>query len=68
MRVPSTVAPGDARANMTLLNAALRVCGPMSERALCVTLLTLQVSRLTALLFFPFLSVLFSFFSIFCCC
>ena len=66
MRVPSTVAPGDARANMTLLNAALRVCGPMSERALCVTLLTLQVSRLTAR-FFSFL-FFFLFFSIFCRC
>ena len=31
LRVPSTVAPGDPRPNMTLLNAVLRVCGPMTE-------------------------------------
>merc|ERR1719198_884098 len=42
LRVPSRVQPDDARANMTLLNAALRVCGPMTERSLCIILLAFQ--------------------------
>mmetsp|Transcript_16062 Transcript_16062/g.18176 ORF Transcript_16062/g.18176 Transcript_16062/m.18176 type:complete len:440 (+) Transcript_16062:158-1477(+) len=39
----SKVAPNDSRSNMTLLNVALRMFGPMHERTLCIVLLVFQL-------------------------
>eukprot|EP00949_MAST-11_sp_MAST-11-sp1_P002450 g2450.t1 len=45
---PSCVAPGDPRTNMTLINAVLRVFGPMKEQTLCIVLVALQVGTCAA--------------------
>lgn len=40
---PSTVAPNDPRANMTLLCLALQIFGPLHERTLCTLLIGFQM-------------------------